>query len=46
MQQAARASDYAGFMYMGELVEFGLTQGIFTAPRKELTENYITGHFG
>jgi phosphate transport system ATP-binding protein len=46
MQQAARASDYTGFMYMGELIEFGLTPGIFTAPRKELTENYITGHFG
>ncbi|MBM4102969.1 MAG: phosphate ABC transporter ATP-binding protein [Planctomycetes bacterium] len=46
MQQAARASDYTGFMYMGQLIEFGLTQGIFTAPCKELTENYITGHFG
>jgi ABC-type phosphate transport system ATPase subunit len=31
---------------MGELIEFGLTPGILTAPRKELTENYITGHFG
>jgi phosphate transport system ATP-binding protein len=46
MQQAARASDYTGFMYMGQLVEFGPTQGIFMAPKKELTENYITGHFG
>jgi len=46
MQQAARASDYTGFLYLGELVEFGATQDIFTAPQKELTENYITGHFG
>jgi phosphate transport system ATP-binding protein len=46
MQQAARASDFTGFMYMGDLVEFGVTRNIFTAPRKELTENYITGHFG
>jgi len=46
MQQAARASDFTGFMYIGELVEFGVTGDIFTAPKKELTENYITGHFG
>jgi phosphate transport system ATP-binding protein len=46
MQQAARASDFTGFMYMGELVEFGVTGDIFTSPKKELTENYITGHFG
>jgi phosphate transport system ATP-binding protein len=46
MQQAARASDFTGFMYIGELVEFGITRDIFTAPQKELTENYITGHFG
>jgi phosphate transport system ATP-binding protein len=46
MQQAARASDFTGFMYMGDLVEFGVTRDIFTTPRKELTENYITGHFG
>jgi phosphate transport system ATP-binding protein len=46
MQQAARASDFTGFMYIGELVEFGVTRDIFTAPKKELTENYITGHFG
>jgi phosphate transport system ATP-binding protein len=46
MQQAARSSDYTGFMYMGQLVEFGVTRDIFTTPRKELTENYITGHFG
>jgi phosphate transport system ATP-binding protein len=46
MQQAARASDFTGFMYIGDLVEFGVTGDIFTSPKKELTENYITGHFG
>jgi phosphate transport system ATP-binding protein len=46
MQQAARTSDYAGFLYLGELVEFGSTRDIFTVPKKQLTENYITGHFG
>ncbi len=46
MQQAARASDYTGFMYLGQLVEFGQTTAVFTHPREELTENYISGHFG
>jgi phosphate transport system ATP-binding protein len=46
MQQAARASDYTGFMYLGRLVEFGQTTEVFTHPREELTENYISGHFG
>ncbi len=46
MQQAARVSDYAGFMLLGELVEFGKTEQIFTAPRDERTEQYITGRFG
>lgn len=46
MQQAARVSDYTGFMYLGRLVEFGKTKSIFEAPRKELTEKYITGRFG
>jgi phosphate transport system ATP-binding protein len=46
MQQAARASDYTGFMYLGELVEFGQTSQVFTNPKQELTENYISGHFG
>lgn len=46
MQQAARASDYTGFMYLGELVEFGQTDQVFTNPKQELTENYISGHFG
>ncbi len=46
MQQAARISDYTAFMYMGELVEFGATEKIFTKPDNELTEDYITGRFG
>jgi len=46
MQQAARISDYTGFMYLGEMIEFGRTEQIFENPKKELTENYITGRFG
>ncbi|MDR1577004.1 MAG: phosphate ABC transporter ATP-binding protein PstB [Deltaproteobacteria bacterium] len=46
MQQAGRVSDYTAFFYMGELVEFGPTMDIFTRPREERTENYITGRFG
>jgi len=46
MQQAARVSDYTGFMYLGELIEFGKTEKIFETPDKELTSNYITGRFG
>jgi phosphate transport system ATP-binding protein len=46
MQQAARASDYTGFMYLGQLIEFGDTDQIFTNPKEKLTENYISGHFG
>jgi phosphate transport system ATP-binding protein len=46
MQQAARASDYTGFLYLGELIEFGDTDQIFTNPKEKLTENYISGHFG
>jgi phosphate transport system ATP-binding protein len=46
MQQAARISDYTGFMYLGKLVEFGETTQIFENPHNELTENYITGRFG
>ncbi len=46
MQQAARISDYTGFMYLGEMIEFGETEQIFEKPRKELTERYITGRFG
>ncbi len=46
MQQAARASDYTGFMLLGELVEFGETSRIFTSPQDKRTEDYITGRFG
>ena len=46
MQQAARVSDYTGFMYLGKLVECGRTNQIFEHPHEELTENYITGRFG
>ncbi|NMC76574.1 MAG: phosphate ABC transporter ATP-binding protein [Candidatus Methanofastidiosa archaeon] len=46
MQQAARISDYTGFMYLGKLVEFGETQDIFENPKEELTEKYIMGRFG
>jgi phosphate transport system ATP-binding protein len=46
MQQAARVSDYTGFMYLGKLIEFGETGQIFENPNEELTENYITGRFG
>ncbi|MFA4992380.1 MAG: phosphate ABC transporter ATP-binding protein PstB [Candidatus Omnitrophota bacterium] len=46
MQQAARVSDCTGFFLLGELVEFGKTQDIFTAPRDKRTEAYITGRFG
>jgi phosphate transport system ATP-binding protein len=46
MQQAARVSDYTGFFYVGHLVEFGVTQQVFTRPADERTEAYITGRFG
>lgn len=46
MQQAARVSDYAAFMYLGELIEYGPTNQIFKNPKKELTERYISGKFG
>jgi len=46
MSQASRVSDYTAFMYLGDLIEFGETRQIFENPRKELTENYITGRFG
>jgi len=46
MQQAARVSEYTAFMLMGELVEFGETQQIFTKPVDKRTEDYITGRFG
>jgi phosphate transport system ATP-binding protein len=46
MQQAARVSDHTAFMYLGELIEFGRTDQLFTAPAKKETEDYITGRFG
>ena len=46
MQQASRASDYTAFMYLGELIEYGLTEKIFTSPENRRTEQYITGRFG
>ena len=46
MQQAARCSDFTAFMYLGELVEFGETEKLFTHPTKQQTEHYITGRFG
>jgi phosphate transport system ATP-binding protein len=46
MQQAARTSDWTGFFLLGELVEYGLTSDIFTRPKDQRTENYITGRYG
>src|ERR1044071_5493942 len=46
MQQAARASDFTAFFYLGELVEFGPTAKIFTSPAHKRTEDYVTGRFG
>jgi phosphate transport system ATP-binding protein len=46
MQQAVRVSDYTAFMYLGELVEFGVTSQVFTTPKDKRTQDYITGRFG
>lgn len=46
MQQAARVSDYTAFLYLGELLEFGVTEEIFTNPSHPKTQDYITGRFG
>ena len=46
MQQAARVSDFTAYMYLGELVEYGVTDEIFIKPKKKETEDYITGRFG
>jgi phosphate transport system ATP-binding protein len=46
MQQAARVSDQTAFFYMGELVEVGPTERIFTNPSQQRTEDYVTGKFG
>jgi phosphate transport system ATP-binding protein len=46
MQQAARVSDFTAFLDLGELVEFGHTQDVFTRPQKSRTADYVTGRFG
>ena len=46
MQQAARVSDYTAYMYLGDLVEFGVTEQVFFKPQRKETEDYITGRFG
>jgi len=46
MQQAARVSDYTAYMYLGELIEFDKTEQIFMKPKRQETEDYITGRFG
>ena len=46
LQQAARASEFTGFFFTGELVEFGPTEQLFTSPREDRTDAYITGRFG
>ena len=46
MQQAARVSDYTAYMYLGELIEYGVTDDLFIKPKKKQTEDYITGRFG
>jgi len=46
MQQAARVSQYTAFMYLGELIEFGKTEELFTVPKNTMTEDYLTGKFG
>lgn len=46
MQQAARVSDYVAYMYLGEMVEYGVTDAIFNKPKRKETEDYITGRFG
>src|SRR3990172_7709280 len=45
-QQAARVSDYTAYMYLGEMLEFGVTDELFIKPKKKQTEDYITGRFG
>ena len=46
MQQAIRVSDFTAFFYLGELIEFGTTKQVFTAPERQQTEDYVTGKFG
>ena len=46
MQQAARVSDYTAFFHQGKLIEYDQTRRIFTRPQVQLTEDYVSGHFG
>jgi phosphate transport system ATP-binding protein len=46
MQQAARISDYSGYMLLGEMIEFGATAGIFTSPKDKRTQDYVSGRYG
>jgi len=46
MQQAARVSDFTAYMYLGEMIEFGVTDELFIKPKMKQTEDYITGRFG
>ena len=46
MQQASRISDFTAFMYLGDLIEYGVTDELFIKPQKQATEDYITGRFG
>ena len=46
MQQAARISDYSGYMLLGEMIEFGQTAGIFTSPQDKRTQDYVSGRYG
>jgi len=46
MQQAARISDYSGYMLLGDMIEFGSTSGIFTSPKDKRTQDYISGRYG
>jgi phosphate transport system ATP-binding protein len=46
MQQAARVSDFAGFLLLGDLIEYGPTRDLFNVPKDKRTEDYITGRFG
>jgi phosphate transport system ATP-binding protein len=46
MQQAARVSDFTAYMYLGQLIEFGVTDALFIKPKMKQTEDYITGRFG
>jgi len=46
MQQAARVSDFTAYMYLGDMIEFGVTDELFIKPKMKQTEDYITGRFG